>query len=293
MKKHTQFSLFSALFAFLIAGFFAACGSAAGVGNVSATAIGGAASAPSSHARLVSTNAVARSVPLKVTHVDIALSLPTVRNLRCGTNVTETYTAIFHFPMRNAGGLVRFEYTTNNGRGSQPASLSVRPGQTRALYAFRWSGPLDPANTTPGRGGVQVTSPNAYTSNLIAPSGPCIPAPAVPFQVNSVSLVAGPALTGHRCGSSFTETYTATFHIAAGSPGGTIVFQYTTNNGRSSSPNVSLLVAAGQTIATSVFKWSGVLPVDHTAPGVGIVMVSAPNQIKSSSATPSGACNTM
>ena len=211
----------------------------------------------------------------------------------CGTNTTETYKALFHFPANNAGGLVKFEYTTNNGRGSQPASFSVRPGQTSATYAFSWSGPVDSSNTTPGHGGVTVTSPNAYTSDLLAPLGPCIPAQAAPFKVNSISLAASPEVTGHRCGTSFTETYTATFHIAAGGPGGTLVFQYTTNNGRSSSSNVSLHVAAGQTTATYVFKWSGTLPESHTAPGVGIVMVSAPNQITSPSVTPDGGCNNM
>ena len=113
------------------------------------------------------------------------------------------------------------------------------------------------------------------------------------FKVNSVSVVAGPEVTGHRCGTSFTETYTATFHIAAGGPGGTIVFQYTTNNGRSSSPNVSLHVAPKQTTAMYVFKWSGALPQSHTVPGIGAVMVSAPNQIISSSATPPGGCSNM
>jgi len=100
-------------------------------------------------------------------------------------------------------------------------------------------------------------------------------------------------VTGHRCGSPFTENYTATFHIAPGGPGGTIVFQYTTNNGRSTSSNVSLQVAAGQTTATYTFKWSGALPESHTAPGIGGILVSAPNQIESPLVTPDGGCNNM
>ncbi len=136
-----------------------------------------------------------------------------------------------------------------------------------------------------------VTSPNAYTSQLLAPSGQCVAAPAAPFSVTSIGLAASPALTGHTCGSSFTESYTATFHIAPGGPGGTIVFQYTTTNGRSSSPNVSLPVSAGQTTATYVFTWSGTLPADHTAPGIGIVMTSAPSQMISPSAAPTGMCS--
>jgi len=95
---------------------------------------------------------------------------------------------------------------------------------------------------------------------------------------------------------TFTESYTATFTLAPGGPGGTILFQYTTNNGRSSSATNSLVVAAGQTTATFVFKWSGTLTVSHTAPGIGMVMLLAPSQMISPSATPPGgvgACSTM
>jgi hypothetical protein len=230
----------------------------------------------------------ASSVPLKVTSVGIKVSPSSLSSYTCGSTITETYTATFHFPAHNAGGLVKFEYTTNNGRGSTPASLTVHPGQTIATYHFVWSGALPADHTAPGPGGVLVTAPNSYTSPLVAPSGACSTAP---FKVNSIGVTASPSLTGHACGSSFTETYTATFHIAAGGPGGTIVFQYTTNNGRSSSPNVSLSVAPGQTTATYTFTWSGNLPADHTAPGVGIVMASAPNQVISSSAVPAGSCS--
>jgi len=108
--------------------------------------------------------------------------------------------------------------------------------------------------------------------------------------VTRIELSASPSLNGHACGTQFTETYTAIFHIAPNGPGGTIVFQYTTNNGRSSSPNVSLHVAAGQTTATYQFTWSGQLPADHTAPGIGMVLMSAPNQGESPQALPSGSC---
>jgi hypothetical protein len=105
-----------------------------------------------------------------------------------------------------------------------------------------------------------------------------------------VDISTGPSLTGHACGSPFTETYTATFHLAPGGPGGTIVFQYTTDNGHSST-NATLNVAAGQTAATYQFTWSGKLPADHTAPGIGIVTMSAPNQGQSPQAIPSGSCS--
>jgi hypothetical protein len=113
----------------------------------------------------------------------------------------------------------------------------------------------------------------------------------VPLKVTSVEIAIGPSLNGHTCGSQFTETYTATFHLAPDGPGGTIVFQYTTDNGRGTSPNVSLPVAAGQTTATYQFTWSGKLPADHTAPGTGIVLMSAPNQGEAPATIPSGSCS--
>ncbi len=283
MKKQIYLSFFSAFVAFVLASFFAACG------NVPvATTAASANIATTVQSTTPTKNTAASLVPLRVISVHMAVNPSTVGNITCGTYIVETYTAIFHFPAHNRGGQVKFYYTTNNGRGTNPASLTVKPRQTSATYSFSWSGPLPADHTAPGPGGVMVTSPNAYTSQLLAPSGQCIPAS---FKVNSIGLSASPALTGHACGTSFTESYTATFHIAPDGPGGTIVFQYTTTNGRSGSPNVLLHVAAGQTTATYVFKWSGTLPADHTAPGVGIVMMSAPRQLISPTAVPQGACS--
>jgi hypothetical protein len=110
------------------------------------------------------------------------------------------------------------------------------------------------------------------------------------FRVQSVTVQVSPAsLAGHACGSSLTETYTAVFHLAANGPGGTINFQYTTNNGRGSTP-ASVAVAPGQTSASYAFTWSGALPADHTAPGAGGVIISNPNAITSALVGPSGAC---
>lgn len=229
-------------------------------------------------------------VPLTVTGVDMAVSPSSLNGRACGTALTVTYTASFHFPANNTGGQVNFAYTTTNGRGSTPASLTVPPGQTNVAYHFTWSGVLPADHTAPGLGGVIVTSPNSLTSQLVAPSGACSTVSYGPFKVLSIELSAGPSLNGHACGTNFTETYTAIFHIAPGGPGGTIAFQYTTNNGRSST-NATLHVAAGQTSATYHFTWSGKLPADHTAPGTGIVLMSAPNQGQSPSASPAGQCS--
>ncbi len=230
------------------------------------------------------------TVPLKVTSVDITVG-PSLGGHTCSSPFTETYTATFHFPANHAGGQVQFQYTTDNGRGSTPASLTIPAGQTSATYQFTWSGELPADHTAPGPGGVMVTSPNALTSQMVAPSGSCTTAAPSAFQVTSVEISASPPLNGLACGSQLTEIYTATFHLAPNGPGGTIVFQYTTNNGRGTSPNVSLPVAAGQTTATYQFTWSGKLPADHTAPGIGIVLMSAPNQGESPQAIPSGSCS--
>lgn len=228
-------------------------------------------------------------IPLRVTGVDMAVSPASLNGFACGINVTVTYTATFHFPAQNAGGHVAFQYTTNNGRGSTPASLTVQPGQTSIHYHFTWSGVLPADHTMPEPGGVMVTAPNSLTSALLGPAGSCSSASAA-FKVTSVGVTAGPALSGYPCGTHFTETYTATFHIAPDGPGGMIVFTYTTNNGRSSSQSVNLHVAAGQTTATYKFTWTGTLAQGSPDPGNGIVMVTAPNQLLSSDGVPSGQC---
>lgn len=258
----------------------AACGSSAGnAGGNTPTAMPTSASAPTP---------TATPVLLRVTSVDITVG-PSLNGHLCGSQFTETYTATFHFPAHNTGAQVQFQYTTNNGRSSTPAGIIVPPGQTSATFQFHWSGQLPADHTEPGPGGVIITSPNSYTSPLVTPSGTCTDVTPSAFKVVSIELSASPSLSGHACGSNFTEKYTAIFHIAPGGPGGQIVFQYTTNNGRSST-NATLHVAAGQTSATFQFQWSGQLPADHTAPGTGIVLMSSPNQGESPSASPAGQC---
>lgn len=226
----------------------------------------------------------------RVTSVSMSVNPASLAGHVCGTHLTVTYTATFHLPINNPGGQVKFGYTTTNGRGSTQASLTVSPGSTSVAYHFTWSGTLTADHTAPGLGGVIVVSPNPLVSHLVAPSGTCSTTAPGAFAVTSIELTASPALTGHACGSQFTETYTATFHITPNSPGGVIIFAYTTNNGRSET-NASLHVAAGQTTATYHFTWSGALPADHTAPGTGIILVTAPNPIESSPASPSGQCS--
>ena len=140
--------------------------------------------------------------------------------------------------------------------------------------------------TTSSLGGGTIPTESFQTSTVTAT--PIIPSA---FKVTSIELSASPSLNGHACGTQFTETYTAIFHIAPNGPGGTIIFNYTINNGRSQSQNINLSVNASQTSTTYTFTWSGTLPADHTAPGVGIVLMSAPNQGESPGAVPNGSCS--
>lgn len=109
----------------------------------------------------------------KVTGVSMAVSPTTIAGMSCGTNVTVTYTATFHVAPDSTGGTIQFQYTVNNGRGSRPGSLVFAPGVTTMTYSFTWSGALPADHTSPGQGGVQVTSPNALTSALVGPTGQC------------------------------------------------------------------------------------------------------------------------
>ena len=111
------------------------------------------------------------------------------------------------------------------------------------------------------------------------------------FKVAGIDTAVQPqSIAGKACGTAITVTYTATFHIAANSPGGTIHFTYTVNNGRSSMP-ASVIVKADQASAIYAFSWSGNLPADHTYPGPGGVMVTSPNTITSPLVKPNGVCS--
>lgn len=231
----------------------------------------------------------ASATPFSVTSVDLAVSPDSIAGKTCGSAVTFTYTATFHVPAGAAGGTIQFAYTLNNGMSSTNASVVVGAGKTTATYTFTSSGTLPADHTYPGIAEVVVTNPNAVHSPQVQPAGSCVAGAA--FKVTSVAMTVSPAsIAGKACGAPITVTYTATFHIAPGGPGGTIQFQYTVNNGRGST-NASVHVAAGQTTATYHFTWSGTLPADHTSPGLGGVIVTSPNQITSSLVAPTGRCS--
>jgi len=228
-------------------------------------------------------------VPLKVTSVSMSVTPGSIAGISCGTNLTVTYTATFHVRPNSVGGTVQFEYTVNNGRGQTPASINFNPGETTKSYTFTWSGALPIDHTYPGPGGVQVTSPNQLTSPLVGPTGQC--APLAAFQVTKVDMTVSPtSIQGLSCGTSIVVTYTATIHVAANSPGGTVQFSYTVNNGRGQTP-ASITFSPGQTVRTYTFTWSGALPADHTYPGPGGIQVTGPNQLTSLLVAPTGTCS--
>lgn len=229
------------------------------------------------------------STPFTVTSVDLAVTPNSIAGRTCGSAVQFTYTATFHVPEGTAGGKIEFSYTTNNGRSSTSASVNVGPGETTKVFTFNSSGTLPPDHTYPGVAQVQVTSPNAINSPQVIPAGTCVQAGT--FAVTSIDMAVQPtSIAGKACGTAVTVTYTATFHIAANSPGGTIQFLYTWNNGRAS-PSASVQVAPGQTTATYSFTWSGTLSPDHVLPSYGGVIVTSPNAISSPMVKPDGACS--
>jgi len=200
-----------------------------------------------------------------------------------------TYTALFHVAANSAGGTVHFSYTVNNGRGQTPASITFNPGETTKSYTFTWSGALPVDHTYPEAGGVQVTSPNQLTSPLVGPTGQCTSLAA--FQVTKVDMTVSPtSIQGLSCGTSIVVTYTATIHVAANSPGGTVQFSYTVNNGRGQT-SANITFSPGQTIRTYSFTWRGVLPADHTYPGPGGIQVTSPNQLTSLLVASTGMCS--
>jgi hypothetical protein len=238
---------------------------------------------------------VATTVPFTVTRVDLAVTPGNIAGNACGSVATFTYTATFHIPAQTAGGSIHFGYTLNNGRSQTPGAVTVAPGATSATYTFTSAGVLPADHTYPAPAEVMVTSPNSVLSPSALPSGSCVAQSSTgatgPFQVTSVAMAVSPtSIAGKHCGTSLTVTYTATFHLAANGPGGTIRFADTVNNGRGSTP-ASVAVAPGQTTVSYSFQWSGALPADHTYPEAGGVIVQSPNAVNSSLLGPSGACS--
>jgi hypothetical protein len=218
----------------------------------------------------------------------MAVNPTSIAGLTCGTNLTVTYTATFHVPANSPGGTVQFGYTVNNGRGQSMASITFAPGEITKSYSFTWQGNLPPDHTYPEPGGVNVTSPNQLLSSLVGPTGTCT---IGAFKVTGVDMAVNPtSIAGLTCGTNLTVTYTATFYVPANSPGGTVQFGYTVNNGRGESM-ASITFAPGEITKSYSFTWQGNLPPDHTYPEPGGVVVTSPNQLTSALVGPTGMCS--
>jgi hypothetical protein len=229
-----------------------------------------------------------KPVPFKVTSVDMSVMPGSIAGIPCGTYLTVTYKATIHVTPHGPGGTVQFGYTVNNGRSQNMASVKFAPGETSKTYSFTWSGALPADHTYPEPGGIDVTSPNQLISPLVGPSGMCVSQAA--FVVTGIDMAVSPtSIQGLTCGTSIVVTYTATIHVAANSPGGTVQFGYTVNNGRSQN-TASVKFAPGETSKTYSFTWSGALPADHTYPEPGGIDVTSPNQLISPMVGPSGTC---
>jgi hypothetical protein len=114
---------------------------------------------------------------------------------------------------------------------------------------------------------------------------------AATFSVTSIDMSISPTnVSLWKCGSYIQVVYNAVFHVISGSNGGTIVFFYTLNNGRSQTPE-KLTIIPGQHLSNFVFTWQGSLPIDHTYPGLGGVLVTSPNAIRSQTVAPAGKCS--
>ena len=111
-----------------------------------------------------------------------------------------------------------------------------------------------------------------------------------PFKVTSIDMSVTPGTTAlWTCGSFIQVVYNAVFHVVSGSKGGTIVFSYTINNGRSQMME-KVTILPGQRLSNFVFSWQGSLPRDHTYPEPGGVLVTSPNTLLSKLVTPVGTC---
>jgi hypothetical protein len=133
-----------------------------------------------------------------------------------------------------------------------------------------------------------ATASPAHAHSASATNG--VTTNALPFKVTSIDMSVTPStLSLWTCGSYIQVVYNAVFHIVSGPNGGTIVFSYTINNGRSQTLE-KLTILPGQRLSNFTFTWEGSLPSDHTYPGLGGVLVTSPNTLLSHLVSPTGTC---
>lgn len=113
---------------------------------------------------------------------------------------------------------------------------------------------------------------------------------SVPFRVTVIDMSVNPlSIAGMPCGTQLTVTYTATFHVLANGPGGTIQFMYTTDGGRTTK-SALVQFSPGETTKQFPFTSAGTLAQNGAFPGAGQVTTTSPNVISSQALTPAGSC---
>ena len=134
-----------------------------------------AATASPSHSHSVSSTGLAstNASTFTVTGIDMSVTPSTVSLWKCGSYIQVVYNAVFHVNSGPNGGTIVFSYTVNNGRSQTPEKLTILPGQRLSNFTFTWQGSLPSDHTYPEPGGVLVTSPNYFLSQMVLPSGRC------------------------------------------------------------------------------------------------------------------------
>ncbi len=229
------------------------------------------------------------TVPIHIAGITTTVSPSSFSGITCGSTVNFVFTSIVTVNAGQSGGTMSYIWNIINK--STSGNITFNAGDTSKTIQYTFSSvTVEPASASYVHGSLSVTNAGSTTtSSQATPSGTCKTAAA--FHITSIGLSVSPSsIAGRACNTTITLTYTATFHIVANSPGGTIHFMWTTNNGRSST-NASVLVGPGVTLRTYTWTVTGTLYPDHTFPGNGIVLASSPNSITSPGAAPSGACS--
>jgi hypothetical protein len=166
------------------------------------------------------------------------------------------------------------------------------------VVCFLVVGIVGSGNGVGSRGAEATTVASSYSYSASAPSASLgaahtvemLTTRAAKFRVTSIDMSVTPkTVSTWKCGSYIQVVYSAVFHVVSGPKGGTMVFSYTVNNGRSQTPE-KLTILPGQHLSNFVFTWQGSLPSDHTHPGPGGVFVTSPNSLLSHMVLPTGKC---
>jgi len=143
------------------------------VGSVISSHAANAAPASPSRSAASTSFVTANAAPFTVTSIDLSVTPTTTSLWKCGSSIQVVYNAVFHVVSGPHGGTMIFSYTLNNGRSQTFEKLTILPGQRLSNFVFTWQGSLPVDHTSPGLGGVFVTSPNSIRSSLVSPAGKC------------------------------------------------------------------------------------------------------------------------